>query len=39
MIKPGGSWVKGGLGPPNIWNYENKCVFNKLTIKVCVICS
>ena len=27
------------LRPPNIWNNENKFVFNKRTIKVCISCS
>ena len=26
----------GGHRPPNFWNIENKCVFSKCTIKVCV---
>ena len=31
-----GGVVKGGPGPYNILNNENKCVFYKRTIKVCV---
>ena len=27
---------QGGHRPPNFWNIENKCVFSKCTIKVCV---
>ena len=36
-----GGWkggAKGGIGPPNFWNIENKRVFNKCTIKVCISC-
>ena len=33
-IKGGGG---RGLSPPSFW-YKNKCVFNKRTNKVCVIC-
>ena len=25
--------------PPNIWNIESKCVFNKSPIMVCISCS
>ena len=31
-----GGGEEGGLGPPNFWNNENKSIFNKRTIKVCV---
>ena len=31
--------AKEGPGLPNSWNYINKYVFNKRTIKVCVSCS
>ena len=28
-----------GVGSSNFWNNENKCFFNKHTIKICVSCS
>ena len=38
-MQGGGRVVKGGPGPPNIWNNEKKVIFIKRTNKVCVSCS
>ena len=36
VIKEG---AKGGPGTSNIWNNQNKCVFNKCIFKVCESCT